>query len=1533
MGEKEHSLKSFFVQKRFGKSTQTRWQDDKITRLEKTLRAAVAGHPYLVIVHAPFPEPAQREVIHNEGISYALSGRGVGKTALLAAFVDVAQTVKEAEVLAFLDNREKITDADNFFKDFFAEEILKRRRGLRNTSVFWVLESWIRRTALLARTSILMAGAFLAWLFSALGLEVLKYFYDPNVHSGVNNLLRVLSQYRGWVWIIGPLLLMGLLLGFVGNLEANEKLKIAYSALSPSSLMQIHKNNQKERLLANPANVFSFLSRRKCLVLVIDDVDCLDSRSVDSIIDLFEAAQNSNGKYRACVVLSFNPRNPALWLPERERIRELLSEESIKAAQSWLPICIAPMDLEQLTEILCEYFGDSTPRRLLKVLGEEDPEALQRTGQLLGFFVWLETVLAKEQRSLRELQESELIAEFQRYVCRDLREIEEIVDALRSQDETGGSLTLLKFLLAFQKHPVRADLLAEALSEEGYGDIGTYERILRDPPARLIRKVRNGSYWCYEFREAYLRHLFLTGWGEWKEQSEYYSTKVFDLLCKHRIWEPEQALKSQPSKEAVEILYSQGLFYYQYYGHSDAGYALRFLGLERGGATGKWLSLCRSAVEMGENLWCLLFWNPGTFLNPYRGYKTSRSPWSSPIGRGIGEKEGGWFFAPDLLLNTAIAYWLMGYTQQALDLLINQWQWIKKHLLEYPEHWSDVQIDACKRHFREADAEIALTAAKILLHLGRNDSWKQAMQICRPYIRGERPASRRQLALAKFIATNIQHYQHFGTGNLFPPLRFSYNGALLEELLSVGTDETIDDLIRFRAFYTSITAVWDNCLKKLISPQDTLDRGVPFDAVDRNQLERLRQILKQALDLLVEFRSRPKPRPQDVPPGGRAAEGELFFWEAVFLYYRYLLLAVDIGRAVDQYRSTIESGKWHSRLSVYNSLVGLCVEFINCGLFSPERHESLSEAAWGLKDWIEDLMGKSAPGLQGDEVKRRFKDLYLELTRATMEQSTEHFLSADTIYRRLGHKQGCAEILFQRGLMQWMMCQDGGAPNWCDLLMKCNYATGTLGFHLDSLYSHLLVAQAAESSHAFVAVNNYQNAMSWCLYADLGIPNLILGEIAFRLGLQFLNLEQIRGAKENALQLMEMARQVYEPYMEPYMGGERFIAPEEAFERMLSIRWNIAELTRRKAATSTGDDRNRLLNRAEESCNWIINRTKGETKFAAQEMSARVIKADITRLRGDFRTAIQELQTAIEYYEREKDQFWLLQTLTIMCETILSAREVQEVLTSQDIITYLNRLIHVAQSYAERFGKNPNSLGLPEKIMFFRASRLLAWVWYYQCKKPDVATYWLFVAFDLLTSLGLFGNAILLDEFIREVLSSHGVAQDYEAYKNRLIQASQRISSKDEEADWQRVGAILRHYFPIQVPATEHVHTKQECVRTYEAMKELGRLPEAVEALEKGANLIDYDNPEEVDFELLERLCDVYREMGEHEKAVQVEGKQQELRDINQSRNFLLLAEKYRENGWDPRWALEIATEVSFRESRYYRKALAMLDEIRATAL
>jgi hypothetical protein len=101
----------------------------------------------------------------------------------------------------------------------------------------------------------------------------------------------------------------------------------------------------------------------------------------------------------------------------------------------------------------------------------------------------------------------------------------------------------------------------------------------------------------------------------------------------------------------------------------------------------------------------------------------------------------------------------------------------------------------------------------------------------------------------------------------------------------------------------------------------------------------------------------------------------------------------------------------------------------------------------------------------------------------------------------------------------------------------------------------------------------------------------------------------------------------------------------------------------------------------------------------------------------------------------------------------------------------------------------------------------------------------------------------------------------------------------------------------------------------------------ALDLLEAGRALIDRENPEEVDFQLLEKVHEAYRITGKHGEAQDVLHQEQELKDIRQSRDFLLLAETYQENSWDSRWALQIVTEPK-TESQYRREAEQQLSRL-----
>jgi len=96
---------------------------------------------------------------------------------------------------------------------------------------------------------------------------------------------------------------------------------------------------------------------------------------------------------------------------------------------------------------------------------------------------------------------------------------------------------------------------------------------------------------------------------------------------------------------------------------------------------------------------------------------------------------------------------------------------------------------------------------------------------------------------------------------------------------------------------------------------------------------------------------------------------------------------------------------------------------------------------------------------------------------------------------------------------------------------------------------------------------------------------------------------------------------------------------------------------------------------------------------------------------------------------------------------------------------------------------------------------------------------------------------------------------------------------------------------------TQHLEHKQDCLATGVRRLEEGDVEGAVAQLADGIALSDPGNPEEIDFALLEKLREAYRLTGKHEKVPGEDRPRQELSEVRQSRDYLHLAEMYREVG------------------------------------
>jgi hypothetical protein len=207
-----------------------------------------------------------------------------------------------------------------------------------------------------------------------------------------------------------------------------------------------------------------------------------------------------------------------------------------------------------------------------------------------------------------------------------------------------------------------------------------------------------------------------------------------------------------------------------------------------------------------------------------------------------------------------------------------------------------------------------------------------------------------------------------------------------------------------------------------------------------------------------------------------------------------------------------------------------------------------------------------------------------------------------------------------------------------------------------------------------------------------------------------------------------------------------------------------------------------------------------------------------------------------------------------------------------------------------------------------------------------IAMEWLFTALDVYVSMNLFGHAILLDDLIMRQLKDDRERADYEERLREISQHLAYAKFEKEQVDWNDVSGTLQRHFSIQRPVTQHLEHKQDFLTTGTRRLEDGDEEGAIVPLADGIALSDPEKPEEIDFVLLEKLREAYRMTGKHEKVPGVDRLQQELSDVRQSRDYLRLAENCREDGWDPLWALSIATDVKNKRSQYYKEAYKQLE-------
>lgn len=305
----------------------------------------------------------------------------------------------------------------------------------------------------------------------------------------------------------------------------------------------------------------------------------------------------------------------------------------------------------------------------------------------------------------------------------------------------------------------------------------------------------------------------------------------------------------------------------------------------------------------------------------------------------------------------------------------------------------------------------------------------------------------------------------------------------------------------------------------------------------------------------------------------------------------------------------------------------------------------------------------------------------------------------------------------------------------------------------------------------------------------------------------------------------------------------------------------------------------------------------------------------------------RELQTLVTSHALRRDASRFLWALTTVCQVLVAHPWVRQSLKAPQVADYAEWLNTTAVTYMERFRGMPASVDPWDRATLALAASALAKIHCEWNRDPEVGLVWLENRFDLLASLELFGRTVLVGGALHDTLQTHRDGRRRRLYEKRIIEAAQRLNP-DEKVDWASVGRVLRLHFSINDFGDPKGAGKREQLGLGRARLAEGELAAGVATLTQGAGLIDWENPEEIDFEILAALEAALEEVGQAGLAEEISQGHQQLAEVAQSRVFLLLAQRFHERGWDARHLLEIATRGSFTDNRYYRQARQMLEEL-----
>lgn len=1459
----------------------------KVIKQYKDVRGRSPHGSNLVLVHAPLPTEGGRRNMP--------SGQACGKSDLLLRVKEELDRDDGCEVIHFGGGR-KHQGKWTFFDDLIQRLLENEEQPVRWERFTSLLHSVVRRISLFCSKA---PWPLATVAFLALFVNTLKYWMDPRNKGIVGPIAIWFQQNSGLVaGISGVAILLWLAYtyGLILGDDKNTSWKDSWRVPSVEGI----RDAEAAVLRNEPRRLFQRFSKsKKTLAILLDDVDFLKAENFQNFFELYETATAQKGM-SIFAVLAYNPRNPRLRMAENSGIRNRLEDPDV--LRSAIPL--EPITLPDVKTFLWGYYSDSRAERIASIIYQSFEEAESNPGLILSYFEEKNANRQNPAQDFLGLSADVIRADFQRFLNHDQKIATDLIAAIKQQENGEDALTLLKYLLAFKSDRVLNERFraVTGLSAESFS---RSVRLLEEGQVGILKLTTTDQPGVLEFREPYLRTLLEVNWREWSP--EFYHTEVFRALHQKTKEKdnPEIALEAKASLLAIDVLWREGEYYYNYFGESDAGCALRYYGLTGGGALQKWLELCERTNN--EELWGLIHWKSEARNNPY--VNTTRKQYPA------------YSFAPDLVLTAARLYWMCGDFETAERILAKDWQTVRTRL-------PVAQDRELGKSFRAANTHLSVALAEMRFRRGAEGDWLEAAEVCEEVRRHEKPASNRDASSfhkATALGAMIAHYQRNGVRNLLWPERFLTTSGDLDKLRQASEEISEQRLDRIGILQTLADSSWEILYPwRSHPPLDLKTDSLPRMDVEKEVIEEFERALEEQMKNLRAYAAQRQKSKEKVRPGARVEEADLLFHEGVFLFQRarhYCLRTyLDLKPDEDLLKSKTMS-KAQERHDCYYAAAHNISQFCAGSLLTDMAPEAVGVE---LQE-IEQLRGNQFTENRGRRAVAALERMFRKGWASIAEQADAKLRMAEVIYRRLGSMPGLSAVAFAKALLALEFPpNDASRADWMESMERFVYrSNGQLGWQLDALRARLLVALENEAIDVPRSAAEFEAAEHWTRPGWLDLPQAVNAEINFRIADLSARPQFPLRQPQELLKRLQVSLKTYESLEQ----GTFYMSKEDVRTRLLEIQWWLAELHVRIADAAVPALAEQNREQAIRYSNRVLTLSKGDKREKYWQGITRLPLGRACSLQGRISEAVQHLEVARHYFANEaKDDMQLMQVLVELLPLLLR-RTSEDAQRSKEQIDA--RWVDL-QTIASRQLDNMEGLRASAKFTLHTGCRLIADLLRNDDgAAPEKPLFWYGKCFDLLMMVGLPARAILLDEDMRPLYIHANDGLGLVTHQARLFQAARKLDARRETIP-RGVSRILKAVAELKdEQQSEQAATKREYRERAAAY--LSRDPADVQAaaaeLDQACKLIKRDHLDDIDPEILDDLRICYSRLGDEDQAAAIEKDRQTVDSTIQSRDFYLLFQHYERTGGDCVWALEMAKTVEV-PNQYSRKAAERLERL-----